>query len=301
MTGGPRHPCQFAEVTFHEFVAEARRELGRAGISPATAALDADLLARDVLRWDRARWLLHRDETADESFQRQYTEVIARRATREPVAYIRGVQEFWGRDFEVNSSVLIPRPETELTIEVALAHLTGRPASTVVDVGTGCGCIAITLALEHPGANIFATDVSEQALPIARANATRLGARVQLLQGPYLATAPRPIDLIVTNPPYVAERDRPALAPEVKDYEPAIALFGGDDGLREVRAMLDQARAGLARDGRLVMEIGYGQADRVEQEVANFPELILEEIRGDLQGIRRVVVARRADTSTPAM
>jgi release factor glutamine methyltransferase len=282
-------------VTFHDFVAEARLELSRAGISPATAALDADLLARDVLRWDRARWLLHRDDTADESFRRKYTEVIARRVTREPVAYIRGVQEFWGRDFEVNSSVLIPRPETELTIEVALAHVAARPTSTVVDVGTGCGCIGITLALEHPGANIFATDVSEEALAIARVNAKRLGARLQLLKGPYLATAPRPIDLIVTNPPYVAERDRRALAPEVKDYEPAIALFGGDDGLREVRAMLDHACAGLASDGRLVMEIGYGQAEPVEQEFANFPELMLEEIRSDLQGIRRVVVVRRAN------
>jgi release factor glutamine methyltransferase len=281
-------------VTFQDLVAEARAELHRAGISPATAALDADLLARHALGWDRAWWLVHRDEPADESFRQNYAALLARRVTREPVAYIRGVQEFWGRDFEVNSSVLIPRPETELTIEVALSHLAARPSSLVVDVGAGCGCIGITLALEHPGATIFATDVSEAALAVAGVNARRLGARLQLLEGRYLASAPQPVDLIVCNPPYVAERDRRGLAPEVKDYEPAVALFGGDDGLREVRAMFDQARSALAADGRLVLEIGYGQADRVEQELTKFPDLVLDEIRADLQGIRRVVVARRA-------
>jgi release factor glutamine methyltransferase len=281
-------------VTLYELAIRARGDLENAGVSSTTAALDAELLARHVLGWDRAAWLTRRDNEADESFTNDYATVLARRTAREPVAYIRGVQEFWGRDFVVTPAVLIPRHETELTIEVAQSYLGGHPDALVVDVGTGSGCIAITLALEHPTARVYATDISADALIIARENAARLGAhRIRFLHGSYLADAPRPIDLIVTNPPYVAATDRPALAPEVKEHEPAVALFGGNDGLAEVRAILRHAPAALAPGGCLVMEMGYGQDDRVANEVAAVPGLLLQEIRSDLQGIPRVAIVRR--------
>lgn len=281
-------------MTLQELVIQARHDLEDAGVSTSTAALDAELLARHVLRWDRATWLTRRTDTPDRRFRSDYAVLIARRTAREPAAYIRGVQEFWGREFQVTPAVLIPRPETELTIEVAQTFLSDRPSALVVDVGTGSGCIAITLALEHPSARIYATDISADALDVARANAVRLGAgRIHFTHGAYLADVPQPVDLLVTNPPYVAGADRPALAPEVKEHEPSIALFGGEDGLEQVRAILHRSCAALAPDGRLIMEIGYGQDDRVEAEANAIPELMLEDMRADLQGIRRVAVIRR--------
>jgi len=284
-------------VTLHDLVNEAKHALEEAGVSSATAALDAELLARHVLHWDRATWLMRRTAAADDRFRREYDEVIARRTAREPVAYIRGVQEFWGREFHVTPAVLIPRSETELTIEVAQDFLRQRPDAVVVDVGTGSGCIAITLALEHPSARIYATDISAEAVDIARANAARLDAgRIRFTCGAYLADVPQPVDLIVTNPPYVARTDRPALAPEVRDHEPATALFGGADGLDVVKEILDRSRHALSSDGRLIMEIGYGQDDRVENVTRGFPDLVLETIRPDLQGIPRVALIRRGKT-----
>lgn len=281
-------------MTLHDLVCQARQDLERAGVSTSTAALDAELLARHVLHWDRATWLTRRMDSPDERFSLDYAVAIARRTAREPVAYIRGIQEFWGREFQVTPAVLIPRPETELTIEVAEEVLSERPAASVVDVGTGSGCIAITLALEHPAARIYATDISGEALAVARANAARLGAtRIHFTQGRYLADVPQPVDFIVTNPPYVAHTDRRALAPEVRDHEPAMALFGGDDGLDEVRAMLERSCHALTFNGRLIMEIGYGQDESVEAAIDAVPDLRLEDMRADLQGIRRVAVVRR--------
>lgn len=285
-------------MTFQTLVIQARHELESAGVSTSTAVLDAELLARHVLHWDRATWLIRRMDDADEQFSHDYAAVIARRTAREPAAYIRGVQEFWGREFLVTPAVLIPRPETELTIEVAQSFLRARPDALVVDIGTGSGCIAITLALEHPLARVYATDISAEALAVARTNARRLGSdRIRFVQGSYLADVPSPIDLIVTNPPYVAGADRRALAPEVRDFEPAVALFGGDDGLDEVKAILDRSWRVLAADGSLIMEIGYGQDDRVTAATDSVPELVLEEMRVDLQGIPRVAVIRRLRAS----
>jgi release factor glutamine methyltransferase len=281
-------------VTFHELAAAARETLRAAGVSTATARLDADLLARHALGWDQAHWLAHRDEPADAAFEARYAALVARRTTREPVAQIRGVQEFWTREFTVSPAVLTPRPETELLVEVASAYLATRPTALVVDVGTGSGCIAITLALEHPGVTVHATDISGEALTVARQNAVRLGAmRVQFHEGSYLASVPSPLDLIVSNPPYVAARSAPALAPEVRVYEPSVALFGGDDGLRDVRALLHAAREALADEGRLVFEIGYDQAEHMADEVMRVGDLVVMDIREDLQGIPRVVTVQR--------
>jgi release factor glutamine methyltransferase len=282
-------------VTFHELAAAARATLEAAGVSSTTARFDADLLARHALGWDLAHWLAHRDEPADAAFQTRYARLLARRATREPVAQIRGVQEFWGREFIVSPDVLTPRPETELLVDVASACLAERPAALAVDVGTGSGCIAISLALEHPAVTMHATDISGPALTVAQQNARRHGAgHVRFHEGSYLASVPLPLDLIVSNPPYVADTAAPALAPEVRVYEPSVALFGGDDGLRDVRALLRAAREALADEGRLVFEMGYDQSEHIAEEVARVGGLAVTDVRDDLQGIPRVVTVRRA-------
>ena len=272
----------------------ARARLIDAGLQASTAVLDADLLARHAADWDLATWLARRTEPADDAFVARYEPLVERRLRREPVAYIRGVQEFWGREFHVTSDVLIPRPETELLIEQAAVFLTEHPDAVVVDIGTGSGCIAITLALEHPGADVTAIDISEPALTVARGNAARLGAeRVRFVHGSLLAQAPRPIDLIVANPPYVAERDRPGLSPEVREHEPSIALFGGHDGWRYVRAILRAAPDALAVAGCLMMELGYGQSEQLAEEVEQAGRLRLQGIAQDLQGIPRLALVTR--------
>jgi release factor glutamine methyltransferase len=284
-------------VTYHELTVAARARLERAGIASDVAQLDAELLARHVLGWDRALWLGHRSDPATPSFSADYQPLIARREAREPMAYIRGVQEFWGRAFRVTPAVLIPRPETELLIEAVAPFLTERPSARVVDVGTGSGCIAVTLALEHPSITVHATDISAAALEVARENATRLAAdaRITLVHGAYLASTPTPVDLIVSNPPYVAALDRVTLPPEVRRYEPAEALFADADGLRDVRALIDVAQQSLTSGGQLAFEIGLGQSADVTHAIADAPALELIHILADLQGIARTVVARRVD------
>lgn len=281
-------------MTFYEAASQARARLIDAGLQPTTAALDADLLARHAAGWDLATWLARRTEPADDAFQQRYQPLVARRLRREPVAYIRGVQEFWGRQFRVTADVLIPRPETELLIERAIGFLAAHPHAVVVDIGTGSGCIAVTLALEHPAADVYAVDISEPALRVARHNAARLGAeRVRFIHGSHLEHAPHPIDLIVANPPYVAERDKPGLSPEVREHEPAVALFGGHDGWRDVRTILETAPDALAIDGCLMMEVGYGQSEHLAHEVEQAGRLELQEIAEDLQGIPRLAIVTR--------
>ena len=282
-------------MTYYDVAGRARALLVDAGILPETATLDADLLARHALGWDLATWLARRADHAEPQFVERYEALIKRRMTREPIAYIRGLQEFWSRDFIVSPAVLIPRPETELLIEHASNFLHRSQHAQVVDVGTGSGCIAITLALEHPDATVHAIDISAVALEIARTNAERLGAtRVHFVLGSLLDAAPRPIDLLVSNPPYVAERDKPALSREVRDFEPAVALFGGDDGWREIRALLRAAPDALAPGGMFLMELGYGQSEQLQLEVSAVKGLELTEVAADLQGIERLAVIRRA-------
>lgn len=284
----------------------ARRRLEAAGITRAEAALDAELLARDALGWDRATWLVRRDE--DEraveaqtlaargigAFRAAFDARVARRVKREPMAYIRGTQEFYGREFLVGPGVLIPRPETELIIDEAKAAAMGRRTPRVADIGTGSGCLAVTLALELSSAQVTATDISQDALTIARGNAEAHGVatRVTFVETSYLTGVAGPFDLIVSNPPYVRAIDAASLAPEVRDHEPHEALFGGDDGLRDIRAIAQAATTALKPGGVLVMEIGIGQAKAV---TAAFTAVGLGgelTIRRDLQGIPRVAVAQ---------
>jgi release factor glutamine methyltransferase len=280
-------------------VARGRRMLQAAGMAAEDAARDAGLLARWVLGWDAATWLVRSRETHPSGFLDPFLRAIERRARHEPIAYIVGERQFYGRPFFVSPAVLIPRPETEFVVEEALAALAdgvsnnGSPA--LADVGTGSGCLAITLALEQPRASIVATDISEPALAIARRNARRLGVgeRVTFLHGAFLAQAAGPFDLIVANPPYVSEGDRGSLPIEIERFEPAEALFAGDDGLGAIRKLLPLASATLAAGGWLIMEIGQGQLTAVRDLIDRTLGLTFDHDRLDLQGIPRVVAATR--------
>jgi release factor glutamine methyltransferase len=291
-------------VTFAEWVAEASRQLTAAGRDERESRLDAALLARWHLGWPMARWLVNLGENVPADFAAALAPLIARRARAEPIAYLTGEREFFGRAFRVTPDVLIPRPETELVVEEALTCVANvrpdraRPRPPlVVDVGTGSGCIAITIALEQPSVRAVATDISEAALAVAMDNARRLDTadRVTFRHGPLLAGWHEPVDVIVSNPPYVAVTDRGALPDDVVRYEPATALFGGEDGLDVMRALIPAAAAALVPGGWLVMEMGLGQADNVQRLIRDAPGLDLVRLRADLQRILRVVVARRSE------
>jgi len=283
-------------VTLHEHAARARDQFTRAGIPPDEAALDARLLAQFLLGWDAARFVTAGGESGPEDFSTQYHRLVERRAHREPLAYIIGRREFWGLDFEVSPAVLIPRPETELIIETALELLPDRTAPFVVaDACTGSGCIAVALAREYPASRIVATDVSSQAIGVATRNvaAHGLASRITLLKADILLGTSEPFDLIVSNPPYVPDHDREALQPEVRDYEPAIALFAGASGMAAITRLLEQATARLAPHGQLVFEFGFGQASAVEGLIGRTSGLTMVGLRHDLQTIPRVAIARR--------
>ena len=275
-------------------VAAARERLRAAGIPSEEADLDARLLAERVLDWDAARYLTHANDQEPEVFAERFETLVARRAAREPTAYVIGRREFCGLEFHVTPAVLIPRPETELIVEAALAEFprSGDPLD-IADVGTGSGCLAVALARERPGSRIVATDISSAALEVARGNARRLGvaARIELVETDLLHGLERQFDLIVSNPPYVPEQDRQNLQPEVRDYEPARALYAGDDGLSVLRRLVDETAARLKPEGRLIFEFGFGQSDAVRALLSNTRSMVLLDLRRDLQGIPRVAVA----------
>ena len=282
-------------TTLGERVSAARRPLIAAGIDERDAALDAEVLARHALGWNRARYLSRARDPVPPAFDAVFDPLVERRRRREPVAQITGSREFWGLDISVTRDVLIPRPETELLIETAVALLVDRAAPwDVADVGTGSGCLAVALASELVRALVTATDLSPTALAVARRNAARhgVGARISLHETRWLDGLPGPYDLIVSNPPYVPEPEMARLAPEVARYEPAAALCGGPDGLDSAQELLPAAVPRLRLGGWLVLEIGAGQADAVTELVACQPELSLVEIREDLQGIPRAAVVR---------
>ena len=190
-------------MTIHDLVRGARERFVNAGISAHLATLDAEVLARQVLGWDRARFLTDRNEKASSMFLLNYEPLVSRRERREPVSYILGSREFWGLDFEVGPDVLIPRPETEMIVEETIALVGRQAAPRIVDVGTGSGCIAIVLAREIPGARIIATDVSAEALRVARRNAARhgVGDRVTFVETSFLDGLEKGADVVVSNPP----------------------------------------------------------------------------------------------------
>jgi release factor glutamine methyltransferase len=221
--------------------------------------------------------------------QNAFRDRLARRLDDEPTAYILGYREFYGCDFLVDASVLVPRPETELLVEKALEIARKHRLSVVAEVGTGCGAVAISLALELPHARVYATDISASALKVARANSRKHGVsdRVRLLNGDLLDALPEPVEMVVANLPYVRESDLPRSGPVSR--EPRLALDGGTDGLDKIRRLCIQAKVVPGSGGYLLLEIGEGQARAVSTFLYDLFPPALVEVTLDLSGIDRVV------------
>jgi release factor glutamine methyltransferase len=276
-------------------VAAASDRLRDAGIDVA-ANLDARLLAQQVLGWDATQLLTSAGDVPPDTFPAAFEALVARRASREPMAYITGHKEFWNLQFEVSPAVLIPRPETELIVEAVLAIVPALELFTMIDACTGCGNVAVAVAHERAGARIVATDVSEAALEVARRNSARYGVenRVNFVEADLFGDLNGPVDLITANPPYVAERNGPGLQPEVAEHEPHVALFGGgDDGLTMIERIVREAPPLLRFGGHLIFEFGLGQDVEIESLVTSSPYLTLLGLKRDLQGIARTAVSRR--------
>ena len=275
-------------------LAEARARLVAAGIAPSAAAIDAEFFARTLLGWDRARILAEQSGETPPGLEPTFSEWVARRMRGEPAAYIVGFREFWGLELFVTPDVLIPRPETEFIVEEALPILRAIEAPRIADIGTGSGCLAVALACEVPTATIVATDLSAEALAVARRNAGRHGTegRITFVETSYLDGLAGPFDAVVANPPYVKAGDKGALSRDVR-HEPEIALFGGADGLQRVAGVMDAASRTLRAGGWFLMEFGYGQEDDVRRLLEARPSLRLDRIRADLQGIARTAIVER--------
>jgi release factor glutamine methyltransferase len=248
--------------------------------------LTAEVLLMRATGHDRAWLYAHGNDELIELWWIHYGRYLHQRIKGEPTQYVTGRQEFYGREFRVTTDVLIPRPETEHLIETALAR--ANAAQTILDIGTGSGVIAVTLAVETR-ARVAATDVSLEALRIAQQNARALDAQIELLACDLGAVfADGSFDLVVSNPPYIAARDRLSLQPEVRDHEPAVALFGGEDGLAIYRRLIPEAARLLRTGGWLMMELGDAVA--VREMCADWNGV---EIMDDLAGIARVLIARK--------
>jgi release factor glutamine methyltransferase len=264
-----------------------------------TAARDAELLLLHTLKIPRVTLIAHPDDELSANQRSAYEDTIARRLHHEPVQYITAQQEFYGLTLKVTPAVLIPRPETEHLVEAVLKRLpTNRPVR-IADIGTGSGAIAIAIAAHLPQAAITALDISAEALAIAIANARehKVADRIRFLQSDLLSALNREaetFDAIVSNPPYVAETDRPTLHPQVRDHEPATALFAGETGLDIYRRLIPQAHAALKPNGLLALEIGHDQQDAVAALLRAWHNLSFV---NDLQHIARVALAERPATS----
>jgi release factor glutamine methyltransferase len=283
-------------MTVAELLAEAAHELRDGGVN--APEWDAERLLRHVLGWDRATLVASPRAPVASALARDFRGLVAERARRVPLQHLVGSQAFWKHEFKVTRDVLIPRPETELLVETALELMRAVERPLVVDVGTGSGCIALSLAAERADAELHATDVSAPALEVARENARRLGLegrvafhRGQLLE-PVKALAGRG-DLVVSNPPYVDPGERDALAPEVREHEPGLALFPPGDALSIYRRLVPDAIAWLRPGGFLLVEIAPTLADAV---VLLFAGAGFEDVRAadDLAGRARAVRGRKS-------
>jgi release factor glutamine methyltransferase len=279
--------------------------------------LAAELLLMHAVGRDRAWLYSHPESQLAPAAAEKYFALLARRASGEPTQYLTGKQEFWGLEFEVTPAVLIPRPETEHVVEVALERLGPRglkinmrtgapgPALRIADVGTGSGCLAVALAHELPHAEIFATDISAAALEIARRNVARhkVADRIHFLETNLLESVlhesqvtshdSRLFDLIVSNPPYVARQEAADLPCEVREHEPHSALFGGPSGVEMYSQLIEQARALLRPGGILVLELGYNATGPVRAILDAQPAWTRINVTNDLAGIPRVLATER--------
>src|SRR3989338_2397263 len=276
---------------------------------------EAEYLLAYLLNCKRSWLYLNCNQTVDSYDLHRFTDFIERRIKREPSQYILGEQEFYGLTFKVNEDVLIPRPETEVLVEEAVKTVMSQESEVrsqntkihyseprtpnsklILDLCTGSGCIAISLAKEIPNTRVFAVDISEKALDVARENAERydVADRITFLNGDLfepLNGLNIKADIIVSNPPYISKKMFQELQPEVKDYEPVTALYGGGDGLDFYRRIVSEAPAYLAQGGYLMLELGYGQVDKVKRVLENSVFKKVDIIK-DLSGIKRVVRAQ---------
>ena len=274
-------------MTLKQAFSHAREILIANNIEDAT--LESELLLRHTLKISRVQLYLDLDYELNSKEEETFWHLIERRLSGEPAAYITGHREFYGFDFYVDPSVLIPRPESELLVEKALKLAQNRTMSTIAEIGTGCGAIAISLALNLPQTKIYATDISASALKVALFNCQKHGVvdRICLLQGDMLDPLPEPVDLIIANLPYVKESELPPVYSA--NFEPLLALNGGSDGLEKIRQLCRQANNKLCPDGYLLLEIGQGQRRTVTASLhSRFPSAKIE-VTPDLGGIDRVV------------
>jgi release factor glutamine methyltransferase len=294
-------------MTVADALERAASILAAAGI--VDARLDAELLLRHVTGWNTAALLVRAQDAVPDAVLQRFEPLVAERARRRPLQHLTGIAHFWRHEFLVTPDVLVPRPETEHLIEAALAWLGAVERPVVADVGTGSGCIALSIAYERPDAQVHAIDLSPAALRVARENADRLGLadRVRFHEGDLLAPlvdrlAPlgdrlgplgaHPIDLVVSNPPYVGADEVETLAPEVRDHDPRMALVPPGDRESVYRRLAAQARERLRPGGALMVEIGQGMEPEVSR-IVTAAGLVVERVVPDLQSIPRVVVAAR--------
>jgi len=274
-------------VTFKQAISQAREILAVNSIEDA--ALEGELLLRHTLNISRAQLFQDLDHELTPEQEKTFWNLVKRRINHEPTAYITVHREFYGLDFYVNPHVLIPRPETELLVEKALTLVQNHCLVTIADIGTGCGAIAISLALNLPQVKIYATDISSSALEVAKTNCKKHDVlnRIHLLQGDMLDPLPKPVDLIVTNLPYVKKAELPQVSPV--QFEPPLALNGGPDGLQKIRRLCQQVNNKLHPAGYLLLEIGQGQDKAVTTLLHSlFPHAKIETTL-DLGNIDRVV------------
>jgi release factor glutamine methyltransferase len=288
-------------TTLADALQRAERALAAAGVP--NAVWDAELLVRHVLGCDRASLLANPKRPLSNEESQRLDALVSARGSRRPLQHLTGVQAFWRHEFRVTPDVLIPRPESELLVEATLALVRDCRRPLIVDVGTGSGCLALSIATERPDAELHATDVSPAALDVARENARRLGCaeRVTFHQGDLLAPVARlagRIDVVLSNPPYVDPRDAASLPPEVRDYEPATALFPEGDACSVYRDLAPQAYAALRKDGAFVVEIGLGMETGV-RGILSRAGFRVERVLADMQSIPRALVAVRDSPQSP--
>ncbi len=291
-------PQSTGEDTLGELIAEARRLLAQGGIE--SAEQEALWIVAHAFRLPTHHVITDQDRVLSPSELAVARGLIARRVGREPLQYILGTQEFCGLEFEVSPAVLIPRPETELLVEYVTQRISAERRATIVDVCTGSGCIAVAIARLRPHARVIATDLSGPSLHVARRNATRhrVDERITWVEGDLLGSLAEQglegqVDVIVSNPPYISEADWATLQPEVKLFEPRVALVGGAQGTELHERLLQEAFHYLAPGGAVIMEIGAGQARGIRGIIEQMPWCKFHRLVYDEAGLERVVIVER--------
>jgi release factor glutamine methyltransferase len=277
--------------TIREALDEATSQLVQSGMQ--SPRRDAELLLLHIAKLSRAELIAHPERVLSAEESSQFQAAIARRKLSEPIQYITGEREFYGLRFLVTPDVLIPRPETEHLVEAALNLVPAAEPFQIIDVGTGSGAIAIALAVARPQASIFALDISPAALEVAKTNAAAhaVGSRIVFRESDLLAgVTAESCDMVVSNPPYIADHERESLDLEVAQYEPASALFAGPTGLEIYQRLIPQAAQALRRGGWLLMETGEGQDSQLRLLLEGWSNVSFV---ADLQGIPRICIAQR--------